>query len=195
MHSSFRLILAALILIVSTPVLSSTANAQSLVIVPIIVNAHVSERVILTYGVEFPGQSGGATPVRTVGDLLIDYEIRAVDRDGNLVAELSDGVPINGFGQINISVAYEGAAEHALLVINGVTQLPIPVIDGRFTARFAVTSRPETGTNPATGESVAILGRRMVSVTTAVVGANQQTKSTYTIREVVPGSMNETFLQ
>ncbi|MGD8853299.1 MAG: hypothetical protein PVI28_12950 [Gammaproteobacteria bacterium] len=180
MHLKIRSFIAALLLMVSPLVLISKANAQSLAEfgapLPILLNAHVSERSILNYAVEFPHQSGETSPRRGVEDVLITYEIRGVNADGNLVAEFSEEVPVNGFGEMNISV--DQRLEGDILVINGTDQGQIPLIGDRISLRLTILTSAK-GRNPATGESIAIPARKIITNMT-VVAADGTTRSTST---------------
>ena len=61
-----------------------------------VTSASVGERAILTYAADFPGQGEDGQPIRLEGDVLITYDFRGFDANGNLVAEFSDEVLVDG---------------------------------------------------------------------------------------------------
>jgi len=195
MHLKIRSLIAALLLMVSPLVLISKANAmdpldrstQSFDKLFMITNSNVSESVLITYGLAFPGQSGEGSPLRFPGTVQIEWRNSLSGADGNPVAEFSNEVPIFGFGEVEVSVT-DVTAEDAQLVINGINQeVRIPVTNHRFALRFTFLAGSE-GRNPATGEVLKIPARRAVYGTITVVGADRTTKSTDI---VVPGDLND----
>lgn len=157
-----------------------------------VVNTSLSERVIVNYHLEpFPGSREDREIPRLDGNVLITFELRVLDRNGDLLAEFTDEVPLGGFGQTTLG-ASDPTSFDALLAINDTGVKRIPISNDRFAVRITGSTQ-RTGINPATGETIQIPAKRVILWTVTVVGANGDTRSAALIRETVPEGFRQTF--
>jgi hypothetical protein len=157
-----------------------------------VVNTSLSERVIVNYHLEsFPGSGEDQKVPRLDGEVLVTFELRVLDENGNLLAESTDEVPLGGFGQTTLG-ATDPTSFDALLAINDTGVKRMPVSNDRFAVRLTGSTQ-RTGRNPSTGETIQIPARRTILWTVTVVGSNGETRSTARIRETVPDGFTQTF--